>query len=590
MNFTRKSNAQRQADWRRKDPEKAKAKNKEDAISYRQRLKNSLNEEEKQKEKLKRNERQRLFRLRKKQALKPTKSKIASPFATPQVKGKLLKKTRQTLQGTPEQNISILKTLLYESPLLENKRTDYYVLPESTISKVTSFYDNDEISRASPNVNDWVTVKVNDQRIKVSVKHLMYSLKEVYGMFREESPDVKISLSKFISLRPVNIKSITKMPHNVCCCQIHENIRCALKALQNVDPLLATIYTDYNMHRNFVCEPSSVDCFENNCENCKNSSKFKVTVSVIENQEEIVKWTKWVKTDKTKNQEGNEEQKNQYCNIEKIRKTGAISELIDELHELVPEFLNHQFIKMHQAKCSAKMIEEAHKENSNFAVICCDFAEKFKCPQQNATQSSHYGQTPISIFTIAVYHRGLVPMAIASDYEKHTKESVLAYFDIILDELPSTVNIVDVWSDNATSQFKNQFILEALKTFELRHNVKIRWHFYAPMHGKSVVDGIGGSVKRFVRSRILSQDKLVNSAHGFAEIASQMNIKVIPLKISEIEGRNKTINLASIVKTSKKVADIKKKHSFEIIEVKTGRKIIKKVVGYKITPEIVDDQ
>jgi hypothetical protein len=79
-------------------------------------------------------------------------------------------------------------------------------------------------------------------------------------------------------------------------------------------------------------------------------------------------------------------------------------------------------------------------------------------------------------------------------------------FDVILSELPSTVKLVQFWSDNAGSQFKNQFILEGIKRFESRYSsLKICWNFYAALHGKTVVDGIGGSVKRYVRQRILDR-------------------------------------------------------------------------------------
>lgn len=250
----------------------------------------------------------------------------------------------------------------------------------------------------------------------------------------------------------------------------------------------------------------------------------------------------------------------------------------------LPEFLDHQYVKMNQARSSSAMIQTSKESYADTAVIIIDFAEKFKCIQQNATQSAHYGQTPISILTVAVYHRGFRPMVIASDCEKHTKEAVPAYLDEIIEKLPPTVKEIDVWSDNATSQFKNQYIMEGIKSFEHRHQLKIRWNFYAPMHGKSVVDGIGGSVKIFVRNRILAQDLLVKSAKDFVTVASTMEIKVILMEISDIEARNKTIELSEIIKSSKKIADIKKHRSFRVKEVKTGRKIVQRIASSKISP------
>lgn len=143
---------------------------------------------------------------------------------------------------------------------------------------------------------------------------------------------------------------------------------------------------------------------------------------------------------------------------------------MDEVYQQTSEFLQHQYIKINQAKTSQHLVEISSDENSDTAVVSCDFAEKFKCVQQNSTQSAFYGQTTVNLFTVAVYHRSIKSIAIASDFEKNTKECVVSYMDIILQELPVTVKNVYIWSDiDATSQFKNQYIMEALKTFEDRY-------------------------------------------------------------------------------------------------------------------------
>lgn len=41
----------------------------------------------------------------------------------------------------------------------------------------------------------------------------------------EEHPEIKISLSNFCSLRPVNVLLSSAMPRDACLCQYHENIR-----------------------------------------------------------------------------------------------------------------------------------------------------------------------------------------------------------------------------------------------------------------------------------------------------------------------------------------------------------------------------
>jgi hypothetical protein len=496
-----------------------------------------------------------------------------------------LKRTKETLTGSPAQNSYVLRSLLKEYELENEPDTepvpDGHCLSEETVEKVVNFFLSDDISRPSPSSKDYVTVFEGTQKKKISVRHLMFSVKEVHGMFTSENPESPVSLSKFYKLRPPNVLSFTKIPQNVCCCEIHENIRACVKGLKKSGPLFHFLNIDYNIHKNFTCDQPTIDCFDNKCTNCCHSKYLKSVVENVENPSQLVTWCKWVKTNKT-----DDHQKNVYCNVEKVEKSGRLQELLDETFSLVPHFLEHQYVKLSQSNANKRMIERAMEFDSEHAVIVCDFAENFKCLQQNSTQSAHYGQTPITLFTVAVYHRKLLPLTIASNCEKHTKDSIFAYLDELLQLLPNTAKIVDFWSDNATSQFKNQFNLEAMKKFEFRYPaLKIKWNFYAPMHGKSVVDGIGGSVKRFVRSRIIAQNLIVKSAEDFVNIAKEMEIKVLLMKESEIEQRNNDLGLKQIVKDSSKIQEIKKKHFFSVETLSAGKKISKKVVGLRITPE-----
>lgn len=380
------------------------------------------------------------------------------------------------------------------------------------------------------------------------------------------------------------------MPHNICCCHIHENVRFLLKALRKADNVFKDLYVDDGMHRNFVCDKVAEKCFLDECSTCKNSTKIKALASQVENQSQLVTWSKWVKVDrKNKIKTETEHEQPQYSNIEKVNKTDTITALLNELYEQIREFLNHQFVKKNQAEVIAKLIELASSLGSDFAVILIDFAENFKCFDQNEPQSAHYGQTPVTVFTIAIYHRGFTPMVIVSECEKHFKESILAFLDVIIDQLPATVQKIYFWSDNPSSQFKSQYIMEGIKTLQNRRKKIINWNFYAAMHGKSVVDGIGGSVKRYVHDRILTQGVSVKSATDFANVASTMDVKVILMKNSDIAERNEFIGLDKIIKNSKAISGISKFHFFEIKDVKTKKQTVQKVVGYKVSPPFFED-
>lgn len=142
---------------------------------------------------------------------------------------------------------------------------------------------------------------------------------------------------------------------------------------------------------------------------------------------------------------------------------------------------------------------------------------------------------------------------------------------------------MDVWTDNATSQFKNQFVMNSIDTFQKRYQIKVVWNFYAPMHGKSVVDGIGGSLKRFVRERIIAQDLQVNSAEDFVAVTENLATEVLLMNPRDIEARNAALKLINIIRNSQKIADIKKNHSFEVKDDQNRRNVAQKIVCHKIS-------
>jgi hypothetical protein len=510
-------------------------------------------------------------------------------LSTPQVRGKIIKKVKQNLKGSPALKVEILKKLIEEYtddgvPIRKSRTSN---VPEDLVQKVVAFYNDDEISRTSPNQKDCVIVNVDGKKVKESAKHLMFPIKEVYAMFCDDNPSTQISLSTFYKLRPPNVLSFTKFPHNICCCQIHENLRCSLKSLKNSNDLFSNIFIDNGMHKNFVCEEETTECYINECEICKDGQKFELLKDQIEDINQICRWSYWHTL--TREEKNNNENRSPYCNVVKYEKEGTIIELFDDIVSQVPEFLDHEYVKACQAKTCIQMTIDARESDSKMAVIMCDFAEKFKCESQNEISSAHYGQTPITIFTIAVYHRDYQPMAIISDFEKQTKDCVIPFLDVTFEMLPPTVEEVELWSDNATSQFKNQFLMQSLKEFEAKYNIKIRWNFYAAMHGKSIVDGIGGKLKQFVRQRILSQNLNVTGVKDFYDICrSGYNEGVLQTLVElvdkdEIKRRSDNLDLNKIIKSSKPLKNISKSHSFEIKTTQNGRVVKNQIAMEKIT-------
>ena len=105
-------------------------------------------------------------------------------------------------------------------------------------------------------------------------------------------------------------------------------------------------------------------------------------------------------------------------------------------------------------------------------------------------------------------------------------ESVYVFMTHILAELKkghSAIDEVDICSDGASSQFKQRFLFSNLSLWEDLLQVKLRWHFSATSHGKGVVDGLGGTIKRAVWRHIRSERGFSSTPEQFFELARDRN-------------------------------------------------------------------
>ena len=96
-----------------------------------------------------------------------------------------------------------------------------------------------------------------------------YTLKEAHQLYMKEVEDdsEKVGLSKFCELRPQNIKTFDKMPHNVCVCVYHENVRLLLMVLSQYTGLK----TDFGEFvEQVTCDPNNKSCNDRSCLVCKN--------------------------------------------------------------------------------------------------------------------------------------------------------------------------------------------------------------------------------------------------------------------------------------------------------------------------------
>ena len=148
-------------------------------------------------------------------------------------------------------------------------------------------------------------------------------------------------------------------------------------------------------------------------------------------------------------------------------------------------FLQHVFIRREQASYfQYKLLSVGEKS----AVVLVDFSENFTLHDQGEIQSAYWDQEQLTLFTISVSSKGMqTSITFVSDDLDHDDIAVFVFMNdlFILVKERFNVDVIDAFSDGAPSQFKNQYIFNALTYFHSKCNLaNLTWNFFATSHGK----------------------------------------------------------------------------------------------------------
>ena len=352
-------------------------------------------------------------------------------------------------------------------------------------------------------------------------RFLTITLKEVHALYLEENAaTAPVSLSKFASLRPAYVRLRADTPHNVCVCKYHENVRLLLITLSRHNRDIPTDFKTFI--DSIVCNQEDLKCMRRMCDEC--DPRFaKQFCPTRENETEMVTWHQWTMADKR---------------VVKAETSGTLKECFEELQQQLEFFLVHTFIKRRQNEHFERMKSAVDGKQ---IVVQVDFAENYAILEQNEIQSAHWCHDQVTVFTAYAWvnkNKGQ-SYAIISNELQHGKYAVHAFLDYLLRDLKATypdITKVNFISDGAASQFKQKFLFTNLTFMEEVHHIKVVWNFFATSHGKGVVDGIGGHVKRLVWIASMTGTRVINS-ETFADIAASRapNIKVMHISSVEIE-------------------------------------------------------
>lgn len=360
-------------------------------------------------------------------------------------------------------------------------------LSENTIKLVTDFYQNDESSRVLPGAKDKVSVKKN---VYMQKRLILCNLRELYSCFKWEYPDVKVGFSKFCCLRPKwCILAGSAGTHTVCVCCIHQNVKLLLDAAK-----IEESYKD--LIKMLVCNIENSNCMLRHCDNCPANTALidYLTEKLSEDydlEEEIV-ISQWVNTDRA----------------EMVKQSISVEDYISLLSRSLEKLIPHSFVAKSQSSAFKRL-----KENPppNTAIVVMDFSENYSYVIQNEIQSYHWNRGGCTLHPVGIFLRNKENVLISNHcFISDDLEHDTSFVNYVQREITKwlainhpEIDTVHYFTDGCAGQYKNRNSFKNLSEHLKDFNMKAEHSFFATSHGKSICDGLGGTVKRILRKASL---------------------------------------------------------------------------------------
>lgn len=435
-------------------------------------------------------------------------------------------------------------------------------LPDSTITKINDFYNDDSISRIMPGIKDTVSVEVDGERVKVQKRLLLMDLKELHMLFKESHPDNPVGFSTFAKLRPKHcILAGASGTHSVCVCTIHQNCKLMLDAIN-----IATLTKDFdnpvcNYHdclKLTLCKTPTPNCYLDKCNNCPDITEFsEILIEILRNASiDQVQYSTWTGTDRS--------------TLQTV--TVDVTDFVEEFSHKLQVLKPHSFIAKQQSQfISQKKIDLRNGE----VLVMFDFSENYSYIAQDASQAFHFNNQQCTVFPAIYYYKEKSELKhqsciFLSDSVRHDTAAVYTIQKQLMPEIKKTVKNVKkiiYITDGAKQHFKNRFQMANLLNHKEDFDVDAEWHFCATAHGKSGYDGIGAIFKReaYRASLLAKPSQAILTPQALFSWAENHFKNIKMFYFSKVDHDKSARHLNKRFQSALPVPEILKNHSFTIL-------------------------
>ncbi|XP_078659979.1 LOW QUALITY PROTEIN: uncharacterized protein LOC144904722 [Branchiostoma floridae x Branchiostoma belcheri] len=350
--------------------------------------------------------------------------------------------------------------------------------------QVREFLERDDNSRLMPGKND--CKKVGKEKVQVRI--LSNYLSDLREKFEAET-GLKISLSQFAKMRPLNVKLACFLSRNSCLCTRHQNFALKLKALKQNNCVTSTSPDNF------------VHAFPD-------AEKVDAVLAKLP-QGGMVKYEEWKRVEV----EGKK--------MKIVTSEVETSAFCAKFKEEVPQFRQH-VVRANEQYSQLKTLKE-NLDQYNVAIQM-DFAENYKIKNNEEIQSAYWNCDMVTLHPIVVYFKNEngelqhESTCIVSDEMGHNSATVFAILKRVVPEVKEKhpdVKFLHYWTDSPSSQYRNKTIFSILSDHESLFGLPACWNYFEAGHGKGPCDGVGGTAKRMADEAVNRQATTIQDAKEF---------------------------------------------------------------------------
>ena len=126
-----------------------------------------------------------------------------------------------------------------------------------------------------------------------------------------------------------------------------------------------------------------------------------------------------------------------------------------------------------------------------------------------------------------------------------------------------------LFSDGAGQHFKQRGTLHCItmlcELLEIpRDRLNLYYYFFALLHGRGAVDGVGRRVKRQVRAEVMTRREVINNAEQYSIVAKKCFEKIYIVYLGKSKIEESIPILEDMMKDTKVLPGTRKMHHLEV--------------------------